>query len=89
MLYYDAELLNMALQENKEDILQELIVKSNAFKDPQALILSPENSTRIGQALAKGQSYYERALNAGIEAVRIIKENTEKLHLSVIEKKIH
>jgi len=48
MLYYDAELLNMALQENKEDILQELIVKSNAFKDPQALILSPENSTRIG-----------------------------------------
>jgi len=47
MLYYDAELLNTALQENKED-MQELIVKSNAFKDPQALILSPENSTRIG-----------------------------------------
>ena len=79
--------LNTALQEGKEEILQELIVKSNVFKDPQALILSPENSIRIGRALVKGQSYYERALNAGIEAVRIIKENTEKLHLPVIEKK--
>jgi len=54
MLYYDAELLNMALQENKEDILQELIVKSNAFKDPQALILSPEKLNQNRKGISQG-----------------------------------
>ena len=87
MLYYDAELLNTALKENKEEILQELIVKSNAYKDPQALILSPESSIRIGRALVKGHSYYERALNAGIEAIRIIKENQDMLNLPSIERR--
>ena len=87
ILYYDTEILNTALQENKEKLLQELIVKSNAYKDPQALILSPENSIRIGKALVEGNSYYQRALNAGIEAVEIIEENKERLKLPLIEKK--
>ena len=53
MLYYDAELLNTALQENKED-MQELIVKSNAFKDPQALILSPEKLNQNRKGISQG-----------------------------------
>ncbi len=87
MLYYDCELMNMALKENKELLLRDLIVKSNIYKDPQALILSPESSVRIARAIVSAGSFYERAINAALEAINIIDENKEKLKLPAIEQK--
>ncbi|MFX1513883.1 MAG: methyltransferase MtaB domain-containing protein, partial [Promethearchaeota archaeon] len=55
MLAYDADLLNAALFEGKQNLLKELICKSNVFKDPQALILSPESSIKIGNAIVNAQ----------------------------------
>lgn len=81
MLSYDTDLLNTAILEGQQNLLQELIIKSNVFKDPQALILSPENSIRIGKAIVSAESYYKRSLNAALEAIKIIEENREKLNL--------
>jgi methanol--5-hydroxybenzimidazolylcobamide Co-methyltransferase len=85
MLSYDTDLLNTAIQEGKEGELKELISKSNMFKDPQAIVLTPENSVRIGRAIISATSYYERSLEAANEAIRIIEENKENLNLPRIE----
>ncbi len=85
MLYYDTSLLNTSIQEKKEFLLQDLIIKSNALKDPQALILTPENSIRIAKAIIEKSTYYERSLNAALEAVKIIDENQDNLALPQIE----
>lgn len=85
MLSYDTDLLNTAIREGKQEILKELISKSNMFKDPQAIILTPESSVRIGRAIINVTSYYERSLKAAFEAIEIIEENKEKLNLPRIE----
>ncbi|MHA2364313.1 MAG: methyltransferase MtaB domain-containing protein [Candidatus Hodarchaeales archaeon] len=85
MLSYDTDLLNTAIQEGKQEQLRDLICKSNVFKDPQALILSPDSSVRIGKAIVNAESYYERSLNAALEAIDIINGNKEKLKLPKIE----
>jgi methanol--5-hydroxybenzimidazolylcobamide Co-methyltransferase len=87
MLAYDADLLNTAIQEGKQNLLKELICKSNAFKDPQALILSPESSIKIGKAIVNFESYYERSVNAALEALKLIEINKEELNLPKIELK--
>ncbi|MFX0170836.1 MAG: methyltransferase MtaB domain-containing protein [Candidatus Hodarchaeota archaeon] len=87
MLAYDADLLNTAIQEGKQDLLKQLIVQSNVFKDPQALVLSPENSIRIGKAIISSESYYERSINAARECINIVEENIERLNLPRIELK--
>jgi len=81
MLFYDTSLLNTSIYEKKERILQDLIIKSNSLNDPQALILTPENSIRIAKAIIEGSTYYERSINAAFEAVKIINESKEKLNL--------
>ncbi|MCK5617274.1 methanol--corrinoid methyltransferase [Candidatus Pacearchaeota archaeon] len=85
MLSYDTDLLNTAIQEGKQEFLKELISKSNAFKDPQALILSPENSIQIGKAIVDADGYYDRSLKAALKAIQIIEANKEKLNLPRIE----
>ncbi|MFX0185235.1 MAG: methyltransferase MtaB domain-containing protein [Candidatus Hodarchaeota archaeon] len=87
MLTYDTDLLNTAIQEGKQDFLKNLIVQSNIFKDPQALILSPENSIRIGKAIICRESYYERSINAALECMDIVEKNIERLNLPRIELK--
>jgi hypothetical protein len=81
MLFYDTSLLNTSINEKKERLLQDLIIKSNSLEDPQALILTPENSIRIAKAIVEGSNYYERSINAALEAVKIIYENEKPLNL--------
>jgi hypothetical protein len=58
-LEYDARLMNQALKAGTvpSHILQQLLVASDVYTDPQALILSPENVIRISKELIKGNSY--------------------------------
>lgn len=87
MLAYDTDLLNTSILEKKQDLLKELIVRSNIYKDPQALILSPENSIRIGKAIVLADGYFERSVSAASEAIKIIEENKTNLSLPRIELK--
>jgi methanol--5-hydroxybenzimidazolylcobamide Co-methyltransferase len=75
-LEYDVRLLNEALKAGTvpSHILQGLLVSSDAYTDPQALILSPENVIRMSKALVKGESYVANARNGALEALDIIEE---------------
>jgi len=75
-LEYDARLMNEALRAGKMhcNVLQQLLVASDVYTDPQALILSPENVIRISKELVKGESYVANAKNGALAALDIIEE---------------
>jgi len=76
-LEYDARLMNEALKEGKMHchVLQHLLVASDVYTDPQALILSPESVVRISKELVKGDSYVSNAKNGALAALDIIEES--------------
>lgn len=88
-LEYDARLMNQALIAGTvpSHILQQLLVASDVYTDPQALILSPENVIRISKELVKGDSYVANARNGAIAALDIIEEAlaSGKMKLSEME----
>ncbi len=88
-LEYDARLMNQALIAGTvpSHILQQLLVASDVYTDPQALILSPENVIRISKELIKGDSYVANARNGAITALDIIEEAlaSGKIKLSEME----
>ncbi len=88
-LEYDARLMNEALRMGKMhcQVLQQLLVGSDVYTDPQALILSPENVIRISKELIKGDSYVANARNGALVALDIIEEALQsgKLNLSEME----
>jgi hypothetical protein len=67
--------------------LQQLLVASDVYTDPQALILSPENVIRISKELVKGDSYVANAKNGALAALDIIEEalRSGKMKLSELE----
>jgi methanol--5-hydroxybenzimidazolylcobamide Co-methyltransferase len=75
-LEYDARLMNQALHAGSlhSHILQQLLVASDIYTDPQALILSPENVIRISKELVKGDSYVTNAKNGALATLDIIEE---------------
>ena len=88
-LEYDARLMNQALIAGTvpSRILQQLLVASDIYTDPQALILSPENVIRISKELIKGDSYVANARNGALAALDIIEEalDSGKMKLSEME----
>jgi methanol---5-hydroxybenzimidazolylcobamide Co-methyltransferase len=88
-LEYDARLMNEALKAGKlhRDVLQQLLVSSDVYTDPQALILSPANVIRISKELVKGDSYVANAKNGALAALDIIEEalRSGKMRLSELE----
>jgi methanol--5-hydroxybenzimidazolylcobamide Co-methyltransferase len=88
-LEYDSRLLNEALKAGSlhSHVLQQLLVASDIYTDPQALILSPENVIRISKELIKGESYVENAKNGALEAINIIEEalSSGKMKLPELE----
>lgn len=82
ILYYDTLLMNTALREGKAKILRDLLVSSNKNLDVQALILSPENAWRIGEAIVRNnKDNYLRSKAAAEKAIEIIEENIERIKL--------
>jgi methanol--5-hydroxybenzimidazolylcobamide Co-methyltransferase len=75
-LEYDVRLMNQALKAGKmhSEILQELMILSDKYTDPQALVLAPENVIRISKALITGDTYVANARNGALAALDIIEE---------------
>jgi methanol--5-hydroxybenzimidazolylcobamide Co-methyltransferase len=88
-LEYDVRLMNEGLKAGTvpAHILQKLLVDSDIYTDPQALILAPENVIRISQSLVKGESYVANARNGALEAIDIIEEALQsgKMQLPELE----
>jgi methanol--5-hydroxybenzimidazolylcobamide Co-methyltransferase len=87
-LEYDARLMNTALKESQHHsrILQHLMVASDVYTDPQALILSPENIIRISNGLIMGESYVANSRNGALVALDIIEETVKDGKMKLPEK---
>lgn len=78
MLGYDVAQMNTALQLGSEKILRDIFVQSDKYRDPQALVLAPEEAFSIGEAIVSGTDYYDRSVRAVMKAGEIISQANEK-----------
>jgi len=72
ILHYDCELMNAALRLGRERELRDLLVASNAYTDPQSLVLTPQAAWEIARAIVEERDDYRRALAAAGRALEII-----------------
>jgi methanol--5-hydroxybenzimidazolylcobamide Co-methyltransferase len=77
VLTYDCRLMNEALQQGQEKMLRDLLVSSDRYKSPQALVLSPQATISIASAVVGEEDDYRRTLAAGLAAVALIREAVE------------
>ncbi len=89
-LEYDARLMNKAAEKGAGagQLLQELLVDSDMFEDPQAFILSPRNVIGISRELIKGDSYLENAKLGSLKALQLIDEAVGSKSLKLDKKEL-
>ncbi len=86
-LIYDCRLMNEALARGEERALRDLLVDSDQYLSPQALVISPQASVAIARAIVAAPSDYQRCIAAAQTAVELIREAVagEKLRLPPVE----
>ncbi len=86
-LEYDTRLMNQAIMEGKDArlLLQKLLVNSDIYTDPQALILAPANVIDISRELVTGNSYIENAKNGALKALELIENALKSGQLTLPE----
>ncbi|KAA6342612.1 hypothetical protein EZS27_009645 [termite gut metagenome] len=89
-LEYDVRLMNTALKEGTvpAHVLQKLMVNSDIYTDPQALILAPENVIRISKSLVKADSYVANARDGALTALDIIEETLQSGQMTLSDMEI-
>jgi methanol--5-hydroxybenzimidazolylcobamide Co-methyltransferase len=83
VLIYDCRLMNEALQRGQEKTLRDLLVSSDVYGSPQALVLSPEAAVAIGSSIVAEQDDYRRTLKGGLAAATLIREAVDASLLSL------
>jgi methanol--5-hydroxybenzimidazolylcobamide Co-methyltransferase len=86
-LEYDTRLFNRAIRNGKRhrNILQNLLVDSDIYLDPQALILAPENVIQISGEIVKGSNYIDAAVRGAIKSLDIIEKAHAEKQLKIPE----
>jgi methanol--5-hydroxybenzimidazolylcobamide Co-methyltransferase len=74
VLAYDCRLMNEALRQGQEKTLRDLLVASDRYKSPQALVLSPEATVTIASAIVGEQDDYRRTAKAALAAAALVRE---------------
>jgi len=74
LLAYDCRLMNQALARGGARTLRDWLTASDQWLSPQAVILSPEATWAVAQAIVAEKSDYRRTLAAGRTAVRLLQE---------------
>ncbi len=75
-LIYDCRLMNTARGHGRDSarMLQAWLVESDAEKDPQAFIISPESSIAIAKAIVGADSHYHAGIVAARKAVESLRD---------------
>ena len=75
-LIYDCRLMNAALAEGRDSALlyRKWMVASDAHRDPQAFILSPDSAIQIARAIVSAPDAYHAGQAAGLTALRLIRD---------------
>jgi methanol--5-hydroxybenzimidazolylcobamide Co-methyltransferase len=75
-LIYDCRVMNLALAEGRDAALlyRKWLVASDAGRDPQAWVLTPESAIAIAQAIVAAPDSYAAGLAAARTALRLLRE---------------
>jgi methanol--5-hydroxybenzimidazolylcobamide Co-methyltransferase len=75
-LIYDCRLMNEALADGRDAALlyRKWMVSSDASRDPQAYVLTPESSVAIAQAIICAPSAYAAGKAAALTALRLLRD---------------
>jgi methanol---5-hydroxybenzimidazolylcobamide Co-methyltransferase len=75
-LIYDCRLMNQASADGREAALlfQNWMVKSDAFLDPQAFILSPQSAIKIARGIVTAPNSYEAGKAAALISLDLIRQ---------------
>jgi methanol---5-hydroxybenzimidazolylcobamide Co-methyltransferase len=88
LLAYDCRVFNKALEQNTAAQYQSLLVESDIALSPQALVLSPESTIRIAQAIVAQPNAYQRTIAAAGAAAAIIREARDSGMLSLPQREM-
>jgi methanol--5-hydroxybenzimidazolylcobamide Co-methyltransferase len=75
-LIYDCRLMNEALADGRDAALlyRKWMVSSDASRDPQAYVLTPESAIAIAQAIVSAPTTYDAGKAAALTAVRLLRD---------------
>ena len=78
-LIYDCRLMNEALADGPDAVLQlrKWMVNSDASRDPQAYVISPQSAVRIAEAIVGADNHYLAGKAAALTAVALLREGEE------------
>ncbi len=85
-LEYDTRLMNTATREGGAEKLQEWLVKSDIYHDPQAFILAPDNVIAIAGEMVKGKNYIDASIRGGMKGLELIEESIKSGKLTSCER---
>lgn len=90
-LIYDCRLFNEAAADGPDAArrLRDWMVRSDASRDPQAYILTPDNVIRIAQAIVSREGTYGRCRAAASETLALLREGYEGGKLKLSDREAH
>lgn len=88
ILMYDCRLMNEATIAGAAPLFRDLTVKSDVSGSVHALVITPESSYRIAEAIVGETSDYNRTRAAGLEACRIIRDGIDTFGVSVPKREL-
>ncbi|MEO0293461.1 MAG: methyltransferase MtaB domain-containing protein [candidate division WOR-3 bacterium] len=89
ILAYDCRVMNTAIENDQDKVLQELLIKSDELKNVQAFIISPENSFEIAKVIVEEKDDFLRTRLAGLKACELIKEAVKDRKLTLSDRELN
>jgi methanol--5-hydroxybenzimidazolylcobamide Co-methyltransferase len=89
-LIYDCRLMNQALADGRDAALlyRKWMVASDACRDPQAFILSPESAIAIARSIVSAPTAYDAGRAAALTAVRLMREGQKDGALKIQKREL-
>ena len=88
VLAYDCRLMNQAIAVGQEKVLQQLLVDTDEHKSVHALIISPQSSYRLAEAIVQETGDFNRTHRAARTACQIIREAVQSERLRLPKREI-
>lgn len=85
-LIYDARMFNQATRLGHAAAFQEILVRSDAGLDPQALILDPVSVIEVSRAIVSGKNHVEASILGALKGLEIIEGAVEDGSLFIDER---
>lgn len=89
-LIYDCRLMNESLAEGRDAALlyRKWMIASDAHRDPQAYILTPDNAIAIAQSIVSAPSAYAAGRAAALTALRLLRDAHQDGALKILPREL-